>query len=90
MAKHMMAIGLKEKCMAEEFLNGLMGKNMKVTILWIKKKDMVYLYGMMVKNMKGNGLMGNSMVKEYLLILMDKLEKDNGFKIIYILTFLNR
>jgi hypothetical protein len=66
MAGLIMVNGKIIKCMAKEYLLGLMGEDMRVNILKIKSKVKVHSTGQMEENMLDNGEMESSMEKDYL------------------------
>ena len=51
------------KCMATVKYNGLMGENIRVSIVMIRKKDKAHSIGQMVENILGDGRMENNMAK---------------------------
>lgn len=50
MARNIMAVGLKIKCMEREFFSGLMVEDMKENMKKTKNMDMVFSLGLMVEN----------------------------------------
>ena len=51
--------------MDKEYSLGLMVEGMKVNILMIRKKDLVYIHGKTGGSMLANGKMANNMDKAY-------------------------
>ncbi len=47
----------------------------------IKNMDMVYLNGLIVVNIEENGKMESNMVLEYIEMIKDRNEKENGLKV---------
>ena len=64
--------GLIITCMDKAFINGLMGANMKVNMLTIKRRDTVSTYIQMGDRIKDNGTKVNSTAKAYLYPLKVK------------------
>lgn len=65
-------------CMEKVFTLGRMVENMKEIITWIKNMDLVYIDGQMEEYTRVHGLMGNSMAKEFINCLINKLKKEYG------------
>ena len=78
MEDNILEIGLIIWCMEEEYILGMMGENMKDSIIWIKNKDLEYFHGLMAKNILVSGRMASNMEGENLLVREVMKKQDFG------------
>jgi hypothetical protein len=72
--------GRTTKWKGEEFSHGLMEEDMRVNILMIRKRVMVFSSGQTAESTKDSGQMVNNMESEHTLPHQAKLKKENGLK----------